>query len=46
VFPSTAVKKGEKFVHDFVKEMWKQCGMRVVVLYGFKDGEGQVMTGG
>jgi hypothetical protein len=46
IFCSTAVKKGERYVKEFIKEMWTQCGMRVVVLYGFKAGDGQVMSGG
>ncbi|KIK77911.1 hypothetical protein PAXRUDRAFT_165427, partial [Paxillus rubicundulus Ve08.2h10] len=28
----TASQEGEKYLREFSKEMWRQCGMRVAVL--------------
>ncbi|KIK72384.1 hypothetical protein PAXRUDRAFT_22051 [Paxillus rubicundulus Ve08.2h10] len=40
----TASQKGEKYLREFAEEMWRQCGMRVVVLTAWKDRSGQTMA--
>ncbi|KIM67824.1 hypothetical protein SCLCIDRAFT_20824 [Scleroderma citrinum Foug A] len=38
-------EKGRKYVQEFAKEMWKQCGARVVVMVAWKGATGDVMYG-
>ena len=38
-------EKGRKYVQEFAKEMWKQCGARVVVMVAWKGAIGDVMYG-
>ncbi|KAI5983607.1 hypothetical protein F5J12DRAFT_899620 [Pisolithus orientalis] len=40
-----ATSKGWKYAKQFVYDMWKQCGMRVVIMSAWKDKEGKVMVG-
>ncbi|KAI6000135.1 hypothetical protein F5J12DRAFT_894896 [Pisolithus orientalis] len=40
-----ATSKGQKYAKQFVYDMWKQCGMRVVIMLAWKDKEGKVMVG-
>ncbi|KAI5984484.1 hypothetical protein F5J12DRAFT_899287 [Pisolithus orientalis] len=40
-----ATSKGWKYAKQFVFDMWKQCGMRVVIMLVWKDKEGEVMGG-
>ncbi|KIO05423.1 hypothetical protein M404DRAFT_25550 [Pisolithus tinctorius Marx 270] len=37
--------KGQKYAKQFVYDMWKQCGMRVVIMSAWKDKDGEVMVG-
>ncbi|KIN99101.1 hypothetical protein M404DRAFT_30720 [Pisolithus tinctorius Marx 270] len=37
--------KGRKYAKQFVYDMWKQCGMRVVIMLAWKDKDGKVMVG-
>ncbi|KAL4062075.1 hypothetical protein V8B97DRAFT_2026927 [Scleroderma yunnanense] len=39
-----AEKKGQQYAKEFAKEMWKQCGARVVVMAAWKDNHGEVMV--
>ncbi|KAI5999777.1 hypothetical protein F5J12DRAFT_784555 [Pisolithus orientalis] len=41
----TAEKKGHKYAKEFAKEMWKQCGARVVVMAVWEDADGEVIVG-
>ncbi|KAI6003239.1 hypothetical protein F5J12DRAFT_783670 [Pisolithus orientalis] len=41
----TAEKKGHKYAKKFAKEMWKQCGARVVVMAAWEDANGEVIVG-
>ncbi|KAI6006502.1 hypothetical protein F5J12DRAFT_892698 [Pisolithus orientalis] len=41
----TAEKKGHKYAEEFAKEMWKQCGARVVVMAAWEDANGEVIVG-
>ncbi|KAI6155973.1 hypothetical protein BKA82DRAFT_31127 [Pisolithus tinctorius] len=40
-----ATSKGQKYAKQFVYNMWKQCGMRVVIMSAWKDKDGKVMVG-
>ncbi|KAI6141638.1 hypothetical protein BKA82DRAFT_155769 [Pisolithus tinctorius] len=40
-----ATSKGQKYAKQFVDDMWKQCGMRVVIMSAWKDKDGKVMVG-
>ncbi|KAI5987343.1 hypothetical protein F5J12DRAFT_898544 [Pisolithus orientalis] len=40
-----ATIKGQKYAKQFAYDMWKQCGMRVVIMLAWKDKEGEVMVG-
>ncbi|KAI6020043.1 hypothetical protein F5J12DRAFT_781067, partial [Pisolithus orientalis] len=40
-----ATSKGQKYAKQFAYDMWKQCGMRVVIMLAWKDKEGEVMVG-
>ncbi|KAI6002175.1 hypothetical protein F5J12DRAFT_783942 [Pisolithus orientalis] len=40
-----ATSKGRKYAKQFAYDMWKQCGMRVVIMSAWKDKEGKVMVG-
>ncbi|KAI6147173.1 hypothetical protein BKA82DRAFT_4015278 [Pisolithus tinctorius] len=40
-----AVQKGRKYAKQFAYDMWKQCGMRVVIMSAWKDKDGEVMVG-
>ncbi|KAI6010724.1 hypothetical protein F5J12DRAFT_781726 [Pisolithus orientalis] len=40
-----ATSKGQKYAKQFAYDMWKQCGMRVVIMSAWKDKEGEVMVG-
>ncbi|KAI6144081.1 hypothetical protein BKA82DRAFT_32573 [Pisolithus tinctorius] len=37
--------KGQKYAKQFAYNMWKQCGMRVVIMSAWKDKDGEVMVG-
>ncbi|KAI6141476.1 hypothetical protein BKA82DRAFT_125401, partial [Pisolithus tinctorius] len=37
--------KGRKYAKQFAYDMWKQCGMRVVIMSAWKDKDGEVMVG-
>jgi len=37
--------KGWKFAREFSKVMWKQCGVRVVVMAAWKGPMGDIMYG-
>ncbi|KAI6009294.1 hypothetical protein EDC04DRAFT_2906577 [Pisolithus marmoratus] len=37
-------KYGLKFMKNFAEEMWRYCGMRMVCLLGWKDGDGVVQA--
>ena len=37
--------QSRKYVWEFAKEMWKQCGARVVVMAAWKGATGDVMYG-
>ncbi|KAI6027089.1 hypothetical protein EDC04DRAFT_2605960 [Pisolithus marmoratus] len=37
-------KYGLKFMKNFAEEMWRYCGMRMVCLSGWKDGDGVVQA--
>ncbi|KAI5998545.1 hypothetical protein F5J12DRAFT_895486 [Pisolithus orientalis] len=41
----TTEKKGHKYAKEFAKEMWKQCGVRVVVMVAWEDADGEVIVG-
>ncbi|KAL4078794.1 hypothetical protein V8B97DRAFT_2021155 [Scleroderma yunnanense] len=41
-----AEKKGQHYAKEFVKEIWKHCGARVVVMMAWKDNDGEVMVAG
>ncbi|KAI6002339.1 hypothetical protein F5J12DRAFT_784057 [Pisolithus orientalis] len=41
----TTEKKGHKYAEEFDKEMWKQCGSRVVVMAAWEDADGEVIVG-
>ncbi|KAI6155589.1 hypothetical protein BKA82DRAFT_36251 [Pisolithus tinctorius] len=36
--------KGQKYAKQFAYDMWKQCGMRVVIMSAWKDKDGEVMN--
>ncbi|KAG2071485.1 hypothetical protein BDR04DRAFT_1117671 [Suillus decipiens] len=38
-------KKGLAYMEHFSKEMWRQCGIRVFVLSGWKNEQGEVLFG-
>jgi len=40
-----AETKGRQYVKQFAQEMWRQCGMRVVVMAAWKGQNGQPMMG-
>ncbi|KAG2155979.1 uncharacterized protein EDB93DRAFT_1247624 [Suillus bovinus] len=40
-----ACKKGPAYMEHFLKEMWRQCGMRVFVLSAWKNEQGEVLFG-
>ncbi|KAI6137824.1 hypothetical protein BKA82DRAFT_4368917 [Pisolithus tinctorius] len=40
-----ATSKGQKYAKQFAYNMWKQCGMRVVIMSAWKDKDGEVMVG-
>ncbi|KAI6144004.1 hypothetical protein BKA82DRAFT_172746 [Pisolithus tinctorius] len=40
-----ATSKGQKYAKQFAYDMWKQCGMRVVIMSAWKDKDGEVMVG-
>ncbi|KAI5997777.1 hypothetical protein F5J12DRAFT_785009 [Pisolithus orientalis] len=40
----TTEKKGCKYAEEFAKEMWKQCGARVVVMAAWEDADGEILT--
>ncbi|KAI5984181.1 hypothetical protein F5J12DRAFT_787626 [Pisolithus orientalis] len=40
-----ATSKGQKYAKQFAYDMWKQCGMRVVIMSACKDKDGEVMVG-
>ncbi|KAI6142697.1 hypothetical protein BKA82DRAFT_4017944 [Pisolithus tinctorius] len=40
-----ATSKGRKYAKQFAYNMWKQCGMRVVIMSAWKDKDGEVMVG-
>ncbi|KAG2128914.1 uncharacterized protein EDB93DRAFT_1095792 [Suillus bovinus] len=40
-----ARKKGPTYMEHFLKEMWRQCGMRVFVLSAWKNEQGEVLFG-
>ncbi|KAI6138194.1 hypothetical protein BKA82DRAFT_4021445 [Pisolithus tinctorius] len=40
-----ATSKGRKYAKQFAYDMWKQCGMRVVIMLAWKDKDGEVMVG-
>ncbi|KAG2139869.1 uncharacterized protein EDB93DRAFT_1252990 [Suillus bovinus] len=40
-----AHKKGPAYMEHFLKEMWRQCGMRVFVLSAWKNEQGEVLFG-
>lgn len=35
---------GEDVFMDLAREMWRSCGMRVVVLAGWKNEKGELVT--
>ncbi|KAG1812455.1 uncharacterized protein BJ212DRAFT_1301468 [Suillus subaureus] len=40
-----AHKKGPAYMEHFLKEMWRQCGMRVFVMLAWKNEQGEVLFG-
>ncbi|KAG1725120.1 hypothetical protein EDB19DRAFT_1948272 [Suillus lakei] len=40
-----AHKKGPAYMEHFLKEMWRQCGMRMFVMSAWKNEQGEVLFG-
>ncbi|KAG1728211.1 hypothetical protein EDB19DRAFT_1913862 [Suillus lakei] len=40
-----ARKKGPAYMEHFLKEMWRQCGMRMFVMLAWKNEQGEVLFG-
>ncbi|KAG1814427.1 uncharacterized protein BJ212DRAFT_1274480, partial [Suillus subaureus] len=38
-----ACKKGPVYMEHFLKEMWRQCGIRVFVMLAWKNEQGEVL---
>ncbi|KIK72113.1 hypothetical protein PAXRUDRAFT_22384 [Paxillus rubicundulus Ve08.2h10] len=39
-----AARYGQKVFREFTQEMWRACGMQVVILAGWKQEDGNMVT--